>query len=744
MAEDQVGLRRDEPRPLPLWTKLFSGFKVALDPKKLLLAAAGILVMWFGWYVLSVARYATSSKPNWSDYKEQASSDRDAAFRSFKQAHNHWKLAYEMAAPLPSSPDKAEPFDAADKADSAAEYELIQDKQTKYEKEISKRTQRVKLERGDATRSWLLVEAVKIPFGVENDKELETLAADLRSNPLTAEKLMEAYDGTPQKEDGKKAVRLRNITLVNIDPKAWEAFEKDLRSSRQLSDIKRQVVEELREKRATDDGERRDLQAALKAIELIEMKAAQRYLPVGQIRTWPGWEYRGPNPYLLATGQVHTRISDRSSEAPWAGGAFLPWFAGVEVPVLLEPLVKFLRPVIYLLHPEAGFWNRIYLTLAIVWTLATWAVFGGAITRMAAVQVARNNEKIGLTDAVRFAWSRFQSFLSAPLLPLAFVLILTVLLFVFGLIVAWTFFLGDILVVGLGFPLALILGLIMAVVLVGLVGWPLMYATISTEGSDSFDAISRSYSYVYQAPWHYLWYGIVALAYGAALLFFVGLMGSLVVYVTKWGANLAPTLEKRDPAYLYTYAPKSFGWRDLLLYQSPHATAVPEVRTDGTLTEALKVRFDENTYSFSPTNWIAAILVALWLYLLFFLVLGFGFSYFWTASTIIYLLMRRKVDDTDLDEIHLEEETEEPFVPPSTAGSTAPSPAKTGTTPLSVVDAPALRNPPPAAPPATSEAVTTPIRGPEPPAGTDNTSPAGTVPPPSPHGPAEGETGHGA
>src|SRR5207253_8447687 len=94
--------------------------------------------------------------------------------------------------------------------------------------------------------------------------------------------------------------------------------------------------------------------------------------------------------------------------------------------------------------------------------------------------------------------------------------------------------LGSLVVDGIGWPLVLLAGIIMAVILVGLVGWPMMYTTISAEGSDSFDALSRSYSYVYQCPWHYLWYSLVAIAYGAVLVFFVGFMGSLMVYLGQW------------------------------------------------------------------------------------------------------------------------------------------------------------------------------------------------------------------
>src|SRR5207248_2453545 len=111
-------------------------------------------------------------------------------------------------------------------------------------------------------------------------------------------------------------------------------------------------------------------------------------------------------------------------------------------------------------------------------------------------------------------------------------------------------------------------------VLVGLIGWPLMNATISVEGSDSFDALSRSYSYVYQAIWHYLWYGLVALFYGMALVFFVGLMASLIIFLPKWAVSTTPGIgsndpkSDREPSYLFDYAPTSFGWRDLLISDS--------------------------------------------------------------------------------------------------------------------------------------------------------------------------------
>ena len=54
MAEDKVEPREINWRQLMPWTVLFQGFRVALDPNKLVLAAAGILLMAFGWWLLAI------------------------------------------------------------------------------------------------------------------------------------------------------------------------------------------------------------------------------------------------------------------------------------------------------------------------------------------------------------------------------------------------------------------------------------------------------------------------------------------------------------------------------------------------------------------------------------------------------------------------------------------------------------------------------------------------------------------
>src|SRR5262249_34699958 len=125
--------------------------------------------------------------------------------------------------------------------------------------------------------------------------------------------------------------------------------------------------------------------------------------PHGRLRTWPWFEDRGENPYLLVTDAIKQADSDEVRTIPWEPGRFVGWFIGHQLPVLVEPLVKFLSPVAYFFDDRARGWvNSIYLIAVILWTLAVWGFFGGAITRMAAVQVARN-EKISMREALKFA-----------------------------------------------------------------------------------------------------------------------------------------------------------------------------------------------------------------------------------------------------------------------------------------------------------------------------------------------------
>lgn len=655
MAEGHPAHR--DPSGWPV-TKLFTAFRIALDLKKLALAAAGIFATYLGWWVLSAVFY--TSAPQWKVYEKEYSSQKQA-WDAFSRDRARWRLLHELAAPPTVGREEA-----ADIARSAEEF-------TDLEGVVEGR----KPVRIDVAAMKLIVGgATEYKFSLTNAVKPVAPANDEAAKPAEA-----AYQAELDKLKAIGAVPFADL-IVNEKDSTVTIDGKTLRIDSEFESLRynRSRVKPLA------------LLSEESRILYNQALVNPRVKPAGRFRVCPWNEYRGPNPFLLVMNVVH------GSDVPFSRerGGFTSWLLHDQLPVLLEPIVKFLSPIYYLFKPEAGGWrNWTYLVLIILWNLAVWGYFGGIICRLSAVQFARN-EKIPLSEAIDFVNTRAKHFFLAPLFPLICLFGLAFLLGAFGFVTGWTYFFGDIVVAGLLWPLVIIMGLVMAVLLVGLFAWPLMYPTIAIEGSDSFDALSRSYSYLYQAPWQFLSYVGMALLYGAALVFFVGFMASLTVYLGKWGFNKAPFISSenaksdRTSVYLFANAPTSFGWRDLFLQDSEWARPVEAIPGSTPVHYELRKDYVD---AISWSNRIGGWLVTLWLSLLFLLVVGFGYSYFWTASTIVYFLMRKKVDDTDFDEIYLDEDEIPPPPPPAPAPpKEAPVAPKPGTLSLNVVEPP---KPPP-------------------------------------------------
>jgi hypothetical protein len=318
-------------------------------------------------------------------------------------------------------------------------------------------------------------------------------------------------------------------------------------------------------------------------------------------------------------------------------------------------------------------YHTTYFILFMILFSVIWAIFGGAIARIAAVHVARD-EKISLSAALRFSTSKFLSFIFAPIIPLLIVLVVGLIVMLGGLVgnVPW---IGPILV-GLFFFLALAAGFVMTLVLLGTGGgFNLMYPTIAVEGSDSFDAISRSFSYVYARPWRMLFYTLVAVLYGALcyvfVRFFIGIMLILTHHFV--GAGMFVNVDgSRVPLDLWN-------------------TMWPAPETHG-------FTYDVDWLTLGPAQSLAAFLVSFWVYITVGMLGAFAISFYFSANTIIYFLMRREVDATELDDVYLEQ-SEEDFgdTPPVTA---APATAAAGSpTNGGAPVFPATGEAPPAAPP---------------------------------------------
>jgi len=277
----------------------------------------------------------------------------------------------------------------------------------------------------------------------------------------------------------------------------------------------------------------------------------------------------------------------------------------------------------------------LYGAVFLLISLMVWAFFGGAIHRIAALHAARE-EKISAIQAMKFSCTKFLSFCSAPLIPLILIMFCAGLLALGGAVLGN--FAGGLLM-SILFGLALLLGLGIAFLTVGLVaGMPLMYPTIAVEGSDSFDAMSRSVSYVFSRPWRALFYGLVAIVYGAITYLFVRLFAYIALSAThmfvKWGIWVSGETVARGAD------------RMDVLWRAPTFWSL-----HGPMNLAAMGTFET----------IAGYILAIWVYLIIGMVAAYFLTYAVSASTIIYYLLRRKVDATDLDDVYVEEGEEEPL-----------------------------------------------------------------------------------
>lgn len=299
-----------------------------------------------------------------------------------------------------------------------------------------------------------------------------------------------------------------------------------------------------------------------------------------------------------------------------------------------EPLstvaFRFVQPARRLFDVATTWRSMAYYLFGLIWTVMVWGLLGGIITRVAAVYLARE-ERIGLREAWDHARQKWGSHLAAPALPLLGVVVLAMPMVALG--GAMRLDLG-LLLVGLLWLPVLVGGFLMTVLLLGLLfGWPLMWGTIATEGSDAFDAISRSYAYTFQQPFRYLFYVTVAALFG--------LLGSLLVWGvsestvhlaywgTGWGAGSARIVAVRNDADFYSRTARSG------VVETERQTVA---RQDGRLTRA------------------GVALLGLSVALVRTVTSAFAYSYFWCVAAAIYLLLRNDVDHTEMDDVHLENE----------------------------------------------------------------------------------------
>lgn len=268
----------------------------------------------------------------------------------------------------------------------------------------------------------------------------------------------------------------------------------------------------------------------------------------------------------------------------------IPGFELEQSPRWHSPWTIVARPAIYTVTTSDGMAARFSGLIRLVIIFAIWSLAGLILCRRAATLFVGDDQS-SLQDAVEYGSRRWSNSVSGPAIPIFAALVVGLVILIGGLV-------GRLPWVGSAWltmtsPLAALFGFGMAVLLLSaLCGWPLMAAAIAIDDCDGFGALSRTCSGIAGRPWHLVGYVFVCTLVGAILTVVVQIFGD----ATIWCAVSATSL----------------GSGEAVVKQS----LVDPVTSIVRLVEA-----------------------------------GIMLSFFWSAATVIALLLRREVDGVPIDQI---------------------------------------------------------------------------------------------
>ena len=329
-------------------------------------------------------------------------------------------------------------------------------------------------------------------------------------------------------------------------------------------------------------------------------------------------------------------------------------------------------------HTLGGQWIQyVPYTIGFVFLfLVVWSYFGGAIARIAAYEIAKDGERIETRKALQFSRKKFWSFFWAPLICMIGFLFFAFCNYAGGLLgglLNWLHIGAPL--VALLLPFALLSGFIMALIAVGtFTGFPLFAPAVAAEGTDSFDAVSRGFSYVYSRPWHYVWYQAVSWAYGYVCIGFVILFAVLMCHLGIWAGGEGfracglmhdgqfQAVANESWRFILSDDHQSmdaYRWEPMALVSDPH----PYGRLQTLANQIVGVNHVNPApmhADYELSHQIAAFIITLWLAITLGLALGYSVSFFFSQQTMIYYILRKKVDGIEMNEVFEETEEEAP------------------------------------------------------------------------------------
>ncbi len=261
-----------------------------------------------------------------------------------------------------------------------------------------------------------------------------------------------------------------------------------------------------------------------------------------------------------------------------------------------------------------------YSVLFFSFSFAVLCFAGGAVCRCAALEYAQN-EKPGLFEAMEFAVEKYRALLGAPLIPFILMIVPAGIVFLIGLLAAvpWA---GDI-AVGVFFGLLVAAGLAIVGLALGVIaGGLLLFPAVAYESASGRDAIGRTVCYVLNRPLWMLFY-----------IFAAGLFGTFFYLLIR----VAVFLALRAVHIILTWGLTVFGqaaklqrlWPEPGLFSLTEKTAAPQGTAES----------------------ISAFCIQLFILLIAGLLAAYVINYILSAATVVYALMRKKVDGAAVEKI---------------------------------------------------------------------------------------------
>ena len=305
-----------------------------------------------------------------------------------------------------------------------------------------------------------------------------------------------------------------------------------------------------------------------------------------------------PKPVISPDGWLPAGLRDRFGTLPPQD----PLFA-----VSLRIVEPFRR-----LFSVGGSWHScFYFLIGGVLNVGIWSFCGAAITRSSVMHCGLHT-RISLQETLVFAKEQCFAIFSAVILPLVGITLLAIPFIALG----WLMTLDiGIFIAGLLWVFVLFAGCLMAVLGLGLMfGWPLMWGCICAEKSDAFDAISRSYAYTFQRPLHYLFYALIAAVLGTLGWLVVWWLSESAIALSYWSVELGSGAVRIEPLREFVD-----GARPIDELGGPMICGIRLIQLSNGAVRCLAS--------------------------------AYAYSFFWSVSGAVYLLLRRDTDQTELDDV---------------------------------------------------------------------------------------------